>query len=127
MEDGHKHKPTIEEKRKDVEDGDVEKNVYSESGREELIEKDDEITDVDEGFMKGYDEGGKMAKCPVCNEILEDDFVERDIDGETHRFCSDEHAEKFIKKHDGKTEELEVGKVEKQIEEESGLEDKEKD
>lgn len=112
----NKPEPTIEEERKEIEEGESEKNVYSEAGREELIENDDSITDVDEGFMKGYEEGGKMAKCPVCNEILADDFVEKEINGEIHRFCCDEHAEKFMKSKGVK--ELEVGDVEKEIESE---------
>lgn len=124
----HKHEPTIEEERKEMEEKDVEENVYSEAGRKELMEDEDEITDLDEGFMKGYDEGGKMAKCPVCDGVLEDDFVEREIDGEMYRFCSEEHAEKFAKKHRNHKEELEVGKTEKELESESSeMEDIEKD
>lgn len=124
----HKHEPTIEEERKEMEEKDVEENVYSEAGRKELMEDEDEITDLDEGFMKGYDEGSKMAKCPVCNKVLEDDFIEREIDGEMYRFCSEEHAEKFAKKHGSHKEELEVGKTEKELESESSeMEDIEKD
>jgi len=72
--------------------------IYSEEGRKNQIEED-EITDADEGFMKGYEEGEKMAKCPICREALDDDFVEKEIDGEIYRFCSDEHAEEFWGKH----------------------------
>jgi len=128
MEERHKHKKTLEEEKKDVSEGDVEKNLYSEAGREDLVEDDDESTDVDEGFMKGYDEGAKMAKCPVCDSLLEDDLVEREINGEIHRFCCDEHAEKFAKEHGGTTAELEAGKIEKEIESESSeMEEIEKD
>ena len=74
--------------------------IYSEKGREDQIEED-EITDLDEGFMKGYEEGEKMAKCPICGEALGDDFIEKEIDGEIYRFCSDEHAEEFIRKRGG--------------------------
>ena len=70
--------------------------IYSEQGREDQIDSD-EITDLDEGFMKGYEEGEKMAKCPVCGVVLGNDFVEREIDGEIYRFCSEEHAEVFMK------------------------------
>lgn len=128
MEETHKHKQTIEEKRREIEEGESEKEVYSEAGREELIEDEDEITDLDEGFMKGYDEGGKMTKCPVCNEILEDDFVEREINGEMYRFCSDGHAEKFAKEHIDHKEELEAGETGKELEKEDyEMEDIEKE
>lgn len=124
----HKHKKTIEEERTEIEKGEAEEEIYSEAGREELMEDEDEITDLDEGFMKGYDEGGKMTKCPICEAILEDDFVEREIDGELYRFCSDEHAEKYAKSHRDHKEELDVGEDEEGSEEEiEELEDIEKE
>lgn len=125
---GHKHKKTIEEEEKEIKEGEAEEEIYSEAGREELMEDEDEITDLDEGFMKGYDEGGKMAKCPVCGALIEFDFVEREIDGEMYRFCSDEHAEEYVKSHRGRKEELDVGEDEEGSEEEiDELEDIEKE
>ena len=87
-----------EEKKKEIEEGDVDEDIYNDEGREEMMEEDDEITDEDEGFMKGYEEGAKAAKCPVCGEVLESDFVEREIDDDTYRFCSEEHADLYMKK-----------------------------
>ena len=88
---------TIEEERADIEAGEAEENVYSEAGREELLETEDEITDVDEGVMKGYDEGAKAAKCVACGTVLEDtsDIVELEHNDQTYRFCSSECAEKY--------------------------------
>ena len=77
--------------------GEREENLYSQEGREVLLDKEDEITDVDEGFMKGYEEGEKMAICQFCKKVLEDEVVERDFDGETYRFCSEQCADKFTK------------------------------
>lgn len=77
-------------KEKEDEDG-----IYSEEGREELIEEEDEITDLDEGFMKGYDEGEKAAVCANCGHALGDKFVEEEFNGEVYRFCSDECASEF--------------------------------
>lgn len=114
---------TLEEERREIDKGEAEDEVYSEAGREDLMEDEDEITDLDEGFMKGYDEGSKMAKCPICKEVLEDDFVEREIDGEIYRFCSDEHAEKFMKKHRDHKEYLEAGKTKKESKSDELLED----
>jgi len=128
MEDKHKHEPTIEEERKEIDEGDAESNMYSEAGREDLMEDEDEITDLDEGFMKGYEEGEKMARCPVCGKVIEFDFVEREIDGEMYRFCSEEHAEKFAKEHTGPKAELEAGEAEKELESEDyEMEDIEKE
>ena len=80
------------------EKGDEEEDIYSEAGREELMEKEDEITDVDEGFMQGYDEGEKIAECPGCGKVLMEKVVEREIDGEVYRFCSDECASEYKKR-----------------------------
>lgn len=123
----NKHKTTVEEEKEGMEEGDIEENVYSEAGREKLVEDDDEITSIDEGFMKGYDEGSKMAKCPLCHTVLEDDFVEREINGEMYRFCSDKHADLYMQKHSGFKEELDVGDAEEDEEEDSDLEDIRKD
>ena len=80
------------------EEDNVDEDIYSNTGREELIEEEDEITDVDEGFMQGYEEGEKMAMCPNCKKLLEDDFVEQELNDETYRFCSDECATKYVEK-----------------------------
>ncbi len=72
-------------------------DVYSEEGRESLVE-DDEISPEEEGFMEGANGGGQGAKCRRCGAILGDDFIEKEIDGEIYRFCSDECAEKYSKK-----------------------------
>ncbi len=128
MADAHKHKKTLEEEKREMDEGDVEEEVYSEAAREDMMEDEDEITDLDEGFMKGYDEGAKMAKCPVCNKVIEKDFVEREIDNETYRFCSEEHAEKFVKKRASSREEIDVGEDEEESGEEADeLEDIEKE
>ena len=117
MKDTHNHKKTIEEEQQEMGLGDADEEVYSEAGREKLTEDDDEMTDSDEGFMKGYDEGAKMAKCVVCGEVLAESFVEREFNGQVYRFCSDEHAEKFVKGHSKRKAELDVGEDETSDEE----------
>lgn len=64
--------------------------IYSDEGREELIEKEDEITDIDEGFMKGYNEfSSGSTRCKNCKTILEGpEVIEYEFDGKTHKFCS---------------------------------------
>ncbi len=53
-----------------TEGGNLDEDIYSTTGREELMENEDEITDVDEGFMQGYEEGEKIAECAHCKKIL---------------------------------------------------------
>ncbi len=81
----------------DVETEEEETGLYSEEGREESIE-DDEIDEVEEGFMQGYGSGDRLAKCALCRKPLADDFVEEELDNEIYRFCSEEHAEAFRRK-----------------------------
>ena len=72
------------------------KDVYSEEGREELVDSD-EITPEEEGFMEGAHDDGQGAKCRKCGKPLMDDFVERKVEGEIFRFCSDECSEEYMK------------------------------
>jgi len=72
-------------------------DVYSEEGREDLVD-DDEISPGEEGFMEGANGYGQGAKCRKCGKVLDDDFIETEIDDEIYRFCSDECAEKYMKK-----------------------------
>ena len=64
--------------------------IYSDEGREDLIEKEDEITDVDEGFMKGYNEfGSESTRCKSCKTILEGpEVIEHEFKGKSYKFCS---------------------------------------
>ncbi len=77
----------------DFEEGEHEGDIYDEEGREKL-EEADEITEVEEGFVEGYEKG--EAKCAECGVVLVDeDFVEEELDGKYHRFCSAECASAF--------------------------------
>ncbi|MFH1399812.1 MAG: hypothetical protein ABIG95_06935 [Candidatus Woesearchaeota archaeon] len=83
-----------------AEDEEDEYDIYSDEGREELVE-DDAIEPWEEGFMKGADGMGQDAKCRYCGEIFTgpDSVIEEEIDGEILRFCSEGCAEKYKKKH----------------------------
>ena len=70
------------------------KDIYSEEGRENLVESD-EISPSEEGFMEGADGDGQGAKCRKCGKILMDNFIEKKTGDEICRFCSDECAEKY--------------------------------
>jgi flagellar biosynthesis/type III secretory pathway protein FliH len=72
------------------------KDIYTEEGRE-IAEEEDEITNVEEGFMEGYEEGESAAKCSTCKKILEDDFIEEDFKEGSLKFCSEECATKYEK------------------------------
>ncbi len=69
------------------------KDIYSEEGREELVESD-EISPREEGFMEGAHDDGQGAKCRKCGKILMDNFIERKLDDE---FISEEEMKKKIK------------------------------
>lgn len=77
-------------------DGD-ETDIYSEETREDLVENG-EISPSEEGFMQGASDLGQGGKCGYCGKPLEDDFIEKEIDGENCRFCSEECLEKYEEK-----------------------------
>lgn len=81
---------------KEIETGDRDEDIYSEEGRE-VAEDEEVITNEEEGFMEGYGEGSRAAKCAKCKTILEEDFIEEAINGEEYRFCSERCAETFKK------------------------------
>lgn len=79
----------------DFEEGEHEEDIYDEEGREELKESD-EITEIEEGFVEGYEEGEHQVKCAKCNVVLVDgNLVEEELDGKHYRFCSEECASAF--------------------------------
>ncbi|MEK6839524.1 MAG: hypothetical protein AABX72_01165 [Nanoarchaeota archaeon] len=87
---------TKEEEMKDMETGDTEEGIYSDAGREELMEEEDEITDIDEGFMKGYEDEEKIAECQNCGNLLVNEkVVEEEFDNQTYMFCTSECASEF--------------------------------
>ncbi|MFQ5621742.1 MAG: hypothetical protein ACE5FT_07980 [Candidatus Nanoarchaeia archaeon] len=63
------------------------------SGRQELRDND-EISDAEEGFLKGASGVGSGATCAKCDAPLSDDpsVVEKEVDGEVKFFCSDDCA-----------------------------------
>ncbi len=63
--------------------------IYSEKGREDLMENEDEITDVDEGFMKGYNQSAESMKCAGCKKILDGpEVIEKEFNEKNYKFCS---------------------------------------
>lgn len=77
-----------------------EEGIYSEEGREEMLDND-EIDAFEEGFMKGADADGQSAKCRKCGRILinKKNMVEREIEGKIIWFCSEKCAEKYEEEH----------------------------
>ena len=68
---------------------------YSDETRQKL-EENDEIDELEEGFMQGY-ENDNLAECSQCKKVLEDDIVEKEFDGDLYRFCSEKCADDFEK------------------------------
>ncbi len=73
-------------------------DIYSEEGREELMD-DDEISPEEEGFMEGASGLGQGAKCRNCGKILKDytEVYEKEVKGEIYLFCSETCAENYFK------------------------------
>ena len=92
-----------EDKEKAIEAEDT-SDVYSEEGRDSL-EENEEIETWEEGFMEGADMDGQKAKCANCGKIvINENAVEKEIDGEDLFFCSEKCVEKYEKKHGVKEE-----------------------
>ena len=90
--------PIPEEEQQDFEEG-ADEEVYSSEGRDKLVEED-EISPWEAAFMEGADNDGQQAKCRKCGKMLDRSgpIIEKVVDGELHRFCSDKCAEEFDKK-----------------------------
>ena len=73
-----------------------EEDVYSDP--EELLEDEDELDDVDEGFMKGYNDSEVVFKCANCKKIIEDTVIEEEFDDELLKFCSQECLSEYEEK-----------------------------
>lgn len=74
--------------------GEQEEDVYTEEGREEMLETD-EIEPWEEGFAEGAEGRGELATCAHCNKVLGDDkekVVERKYNNELMFFCSENCA-----------------------------------
>ncbi|MFH1439072.1 MAG: hypothetical protein ABIG89_00780 [Candidatus Woesearchaeota archaeon] len=84
----------------DEEDNNSKEGIYSDEGREEMLEND-EIDAFEEGFMKGAEMDGQNAKCRKCGRILmdRDKMVEKEVDDGIIWFCSEKCADKFEDEH----------------------------
>jgi hypothetical protein len=72
-----------------------EEEVYSSEGREKLVEED-EMSPWEAAFMEGAEGEGQNAKCRTCGKMLDREHavIEKVIEGELYKFCSDECVEK---------------------------------
>ncbi|MBU0460670.1 MAG: hypothetical protein KKH52_01520 [Nanoarchaeota archaeon] len=98
-EQGIEPEETSEEKTLEMEHGEKDEDVYTEEGREKLVE-DGEISPEEEGFMEGAAQAGQLGKDALTGEPLMDvdDVVEAEIDGKLYRFVNAENARKFREK-----------------------------
>ena len=92
---------TEEQISEEMEHGERNEDVYSEEGREKLVE-DSEISPEEEGFMEGASDAGQLGKDALTGEPLMDveDVVETEIDGQLYRFVNAENAQKFREKRE---------------------------
>ena len=92
---------TSDEVKDEMNSGRADQDVYTEEGREKLLE-DDELEPDEEGFMEGAEDRGEQTSCAYCGKMISEDkgnIYEREFDGEIKLFCSEEHAEAYAKKH----------------------------
>jgi hypothetical protein len=87
---------TKEQKEKEIKFGYRDEDVYTEEGRE-LAEEEGEITNVEEGFMEGYENKNSPSNCANCKKSLSEDFVEEEFHGDVLRFCSETCATEYEK------------------------------
>ncbi|PIN86747.1 hypothetical protein COV19_03355 [Candidatus Woesearchaeota archaeon CG10_big_fil_rev_8_21_14_0_10_44_13] len=82
----------------EVEESSTQEGVYSDEGREDLVE-DDEISAEEEGFMEGAEDNGQHAKCANCGKaIKKQNTIEKEIDGDIKWFCSEHCVDKYEEK-----------------------------
>ncbi|MDP2749263.1 MAG: hypothetical protein Q8O89_00340 [Nanoarchaeota archaeon] len=88
-----------DEKKLEMDEGLIDEEIYTEDGREKLMEND-EIDDWEEGFMKGASGGGSSSKCINCGKVFIDEtqIVSKDIDDREYWFCSEKCANVFERK-----------------------------
>lgn len=91
-------KKTKEQIKQEMEIGDREGDVYTETGRDELLDEEDELTDVEEGFMEGYSKGEKTFTCANCHKMLNENVIEEEFDNNLMRFCSSACVDKYESK-----------------------------
>ncbi|MBI2564395.1 hypothetical protein HYV79_00190 [Candidatus Woesearchaeota archaeon] len=99
--DPEEHEESKEEFKQKIETGERDEDVYTEEGREQLLE-DDDIADWEQGFSEGSEETGELTKCASCGKVLsqnKDEIIETETHGELHWYCSDKCARKGEKKH----------------------------
>ncbi len=76
-------------------EGEEELNDYYDQEEDEEMLEDDEMTAAEAGFMEGY-ENSELIKCRNCKKLCDlENAIEKEIDGETYLFCSEECAEEF--------------------------------
>jgi len=74
-------------------------DLYFSKEQRENLEENDEIDEVEEAFMQGYEAGENIAQCATCKAILTDtNFIEEEFNEEIRRFCSTRCQEIFHKK-----------------------------
>ena len=66
----------------------------------EESQENDEVEELEEGFIKGYDEENSDL-CNNCHKVLTgyDDILEVEVNNKLYKFCSERCANKFERKN----------------------------
>lgn len=94
------HEESSEKFEQEMDENTRDEDVYTEEGREELLE-DGEVSAVEQAWTEGAEGKGHKGVCAHCGKPLsqeEDEVIEREIDGELVWFCGNECAKKGPKK-----------------------------
>ncbi|MEM4282431.1 MAG: hypothetical protein QXU88_01585 [Candidatus Woesearchaeota archaeon] len=100
LDEPEEHEESPEELEIEMHVGERQPDVYTEEGREELIEGE-EISEFEEAFAEGASGRGHSGVCEHCGKPLgqRGEVVEREIEGELYFFCSESCAAKHAKRH----------------------------
>lgn len=97
IDEPEEHEETPDELKEEMDIGEKEEDVYTEEGREQLVE-DDELEPWEAGYAEGA-KGDETLLCDNCRKILGRNPIEKRINGEMHWFCSDKCLKEFEARH----------------------------
>lgn len=69
-------------------------SLERDASEEELLDEGS-ISAEEEAFMRGYSDDEEISTCEECGAALGKKVVKKEIDGETHRFCSELCAKEY--------------------------------
>ena len=70
--------------------------VFDGDENSKKVLEQDGLESSEEGFMKGYSDDEEVEECVECGSAVEEEKkVTKEVDGETHIFCSETCLEEY--------------------------------